>query len=140
MTLSDQTNPSSPIILCRGVRGATTAAANTREAILEATTELAEQMIAANDIHPEDVASVFLSMTPDLNAVFPAVAFRALGWTQTALLCLQDMVIPTDLPRAIRILIHWNTALTLDQVQPIYINGAEALRPDLAHTHTKEGE
>ncbi|MEJ2149641.1 MAG: chorismate mutase, partial [Chloroflexota bacterium] len=60
--MSDQTNPSSPI-LCRGVRGATTAAANTREAILEATTELAEQMIAANDIHPEDVASVFLSMT-----------------------------------------------------------------------------
>jgi chorismate mutase len=136
--LSDRTNTSKPVI-CRGVRGATTAAANTREAILAATRELAEQMIAANDIHPEDVASVFLSMTPDLNAVFPALALRALGWTQTALLCLQDMDIPTDLPRTIRILIHWNTTLPLDQVQPIYINGAEVLRPDLNNVHFSGG-
>jgi chorismate mutase len=126
--------------MCRGVRGATTAAANTRAAILVATRELAEQMIAANDIHPEDVASVFLSMTPDLDAVFPAVAIRALGWTQNALLCLQDMAIPTDLPRTIRILIHWNTSLTLDQIQPIYINGAEVLRPDLSHVRPNGGE
>jgi chorismate mutase len=137
--VSDQPNPSPPI-LCRGVRGATTAAANTREAILAATTELAEQMIAANDIHPEAVASVFLSMTPDLNAVFPALAIRKLGWTHTALLCLHDMAIPTDLPRTIRILIHWNTTRTLDQVQPIYINGAEVLRPDLSRVRQNGGE
>ena len=127
-------------MMCRGVRGATTASANTREAILAATRELAEQLIAANDIRPEAVASIFLSMTPDLDAVFPAVAIRALGWTQTALLCLQDMVIPTDLPRTIRILIHWNTTLTLNQIQPIYINGAEVLRPDLANARLPEGE
>ena len=71
---------------CRGIRGATVATDNTGEAIHEATTELMEALIEANDLVERDVASVFFTTTPDLNAVFPAASARHLGWNNTALL------------------------------------------------------
>ncbi|MCH8921213.1 MAG: chorismate mutase, partial [Chloroflexi bacterium] len=48
-------------MLTRGVRGATTVKANTREAILEATAELLQAMAEANGIDSEDVASAFFT-------------------------------------------------------------------------------
>ena len=61
---------------CRGIRGATTANDNTREAILEATQELLEGLVEKNQIDQESVAAAIFSTTPDLNAEFPAVAAR----------------------------------------------------------------
>ena len=116
---------------CRGIRGATTVTLNEREAILETTEELLKQMIAANDVQEQDVASVVFTMTADLDAVYPAVAARRLGWTHTALLCQQEMTVAGSLPRCIRVLIHWNTDRPLDQVRHIYLHDAQALRPDL---------
>jgi chorismate mutase len=117
--------------VCRGIRGATTVALNQREAILEATEELLEQIIAANGVREQDVASAIFTMTADLDAVYPAVAARRLGWTHTALLCQQEMVVAGSLPRCIRVLIHWNTDRPIDQIQHIYLREAQALRPDL---------
>ena len=114
----------------RGVRGATVATENTREAIVEATRELLRQMIEANGIQPEDVASAFFSTTRDLNAEFPAIAARQIGWTDAALMCLHEMDVPHGLPRCVRVLIHWNTDKTADQIVHVYIRGAQALRPD----------
>jgi len=116
---------------CRGIRGATTVTLNQREAILEATGELLEQIIAANGVREADVASVIFSVTPDLDAVYPAVAARRLGWTHTALLCQQEMAIAGSLPRCIRVLVHWNTDRPIDEIQHIYLREAQALRPDL---------
>src|SRR5204863_3870513 len=79
---------------CRGIRGATTAEANTREAILEATRDMLERLIAENGLRQEDIASAIFSTTPDLNAEFPAVAARALGWLDTALICTHEMAVP----------------------------------------------
>ncbi len=115
---------------CRGVRGATTASADTPEAIHQATRELLEAMIAANGIAQEDVASVLFTATPDLAAAYPATAARQLGWTEAALMTAVEMAPPQSLPRCIRILIHWNTARTQHEIQHVYIRGAEALRPD----------
>ncbi len=117
-------------IRCRGVRGATTCDENSRQAILEATRELLEQLIAANDLRPEDLASAIFTTTPDLNAEYPAVAARALGWTDTALLCGHEMAVPGGLPRCIRVLIHWNTDRRPDEITHVYIRGAKGLRPD----------
>ena len=117
--------------VCRGIRGATTVVLNQRDAILEATEELLEQIIAANGVREQDVASAIFTMTADLDAVYPAVAARRLGWTQTALLCQQEMVVASSLPRCIRVLIHWNTDRPIDQIQHIYLREAQALRPDL---------
>jgi chorismate mutase len=116
---------------CLGVRGATTVADNSCVAILEATRGLLTEIVAVNQIALEDVASVIFTATPDLDAVYPAVAARELGWTQTPLLCMQEMQVAGSLRHCIRVLIHWNTAHMPDAIQHVYLGGAQALRPDL---------
>jgi chorismate mutase len=120
-------------IRCRGVRGATTVAANTPEAILEATTELLAELMRVNELEIEDVASAFFTTTRDLNAEFPAVAARQLGWTDVALLCGHEMDVPGSLPMCLRILLHVNTEKDAAALAHIYLRGATALRQDLAH-------
>jgi chorismate mutase len=117
-------------IVCRGIRGATTCDENTREAILEATRDLLQRIIAVNGVRPEDIASAIFSTTPDLTAEFPAVAARELGWLDTALLCTHEMAVPGSLPRCIRVLIHWNTTRRAEEIIHVYIRGAHTLRPD----------
>lgn len=117
-------------MVCRGVRGATVVGANSREAILAGTRELLQCMIEANGIDPDDVASAIFTTTPDLDAEFPAVAARQLGWYDQALLCGHEMAVPDALDKCVRILIHWNTTKGVDEIEHIYINGAESLRPD----------
>jgi chorismate mutase len=119
-------------IYCRGIRGATTAVANTREAILEATHDMLARLIEANDLHPDDIASAIFSTTSDLNAEFPAVAARELGWLDTALFCTHEMAVPGSLPRCIRVLIHWNTTRRADEIVHVYIREASTLRPERA--------
>ena len=117
---------------CRGVRGATTVEANTPEAILKGTLELLALMIRQNDIRQEDVASATFTTTPDLDAEFPALAARQLGWLHVALMCAHELSVPGSLGRCIRILIHWNTDKTADQIVHVYIKDAARLRPDLS--------
>lgn len=118
-------------VMCRGVRGATTAIENSASAIISATAELLQSIIDANDIREEDVASVIFTTTPDLNAAFPAAAARQIGWVQVALLGAQEIDHPEGLPRTIRILVHWNTAKGIQELVHVYMRGAESLRPDL---------
>ena len=120
------------MVVCRGVRGATTVEEDTREAILDATRELLSQMVVANGICPEDVASAIFSTTPDLNSEYPALAARQLGWHEVALLCAHEINVPHGLKYCIRILLHWNTDKLASEVQHIYIKGAVNLRPDRA--------
>jgi len=115
---------------CRGIRGATTADVNTPEAILDATRELLLLMIEANDLDSTDLGSVIFTTTLDLNAEFPAIAARQLGWHDVALMCGHEMAVPGALPKCIRILIHWNTPKAQTDVKHVYIRGARNLRPD----------
>ena len=117
---------------CRGIRGATTADDNTRESILEATREMLERLIEENGIRADDIASAIFSTTADLNAEFPAVAARQLGWLDTALFCTHEMAVPGSLARCIRVLIHWNTDRRAGEVRHVYIRGARNLRPERA--------
>lgn len=116
----------------RGVRGATTTDEDSAEAIWAAAHELLVELIAANGIREEDVASVIFTTTPDLTAAYPARAARDLGWTQTALMGMQEMNVPDSLPRCIRVLIHWNTTRSQAEVRHVFLRGAVALRPDLS--------
>lgn len=122
-------NSSHPM-MCRGVRGATTVDENTGEAILEATRELLTRLVEANDLRQEDIASVIFSTTPDLNAEYPALAARQMGWHETALMCSHEMAVPHGLKMCLRILIHWNTTRRIEEIQHVYIRGAVNLRPD----------
>ena len=128
-------------MMVRGIRGATTAAANTREAIIAATRELLEHLIAANDLHPADIASAYFTMTPDLDAAFPASAARALGWNDVALLDAQAPRVTGDLDKCIRVLIHWNTERTEHEIRHVYLREARLLRPDRARSNMeREGQ
>jgi chorismate mutase len=116
----------------RGIRGATTVDANTREAVLQATTELLSALIDANDIRRDDIASVIFTTTADVNAEFPALAARHMGWSNVALMCGHEMAVPGSLPMCLRILMHINTAKTPDELRFVYLRGARVLRPDVA--------
>ena len=124
----------------RGIRGATVAAADTSAAIRAATRELLEALVAANDLHPDDVASVIFSTTPDLTAEVPARAARdELGWAEPAIMCLAEMEAVGGLARCIRVLIHWNTELKPDQVRHVYLHAAAQLRPDRVNHVNHQG-
>ena len=119
---------------CRGIRGAITVESNSKEAILVATRELLGEMIRANDVDKEDVASGYFTTTPDLNAEFPAVAARnGFGWSNVALMCGHEMAVPGSLPMCLRILMHANTSKAQSDMQFVYLRGAGVLRPDLAN-------
>lgn len=120
------------MIVCRGIKGATTVERNTREAILAATTELLSRMVELNDVQPDDIASAIFSTTPDLNAEFPAVAARRMGWTDVPLCCVHEMDVPGSLRMCLRILLHVNTTRSAREIVHVYLRGARVLRPDLA--------
>ena len=121
-------------MFCRGIRGATTVAHNDREEILDATTELLTMLIERNDIRPEDVASAIFTLTDDLDAEFPALAARYLGWTEVALICMREIPVPGSLRSCIRILIHVNTTRSASEIQHVYMKGAVNLRPTFSAT------
>jgi chorismate mutase len=120
------------VMVCRGVRGATTVNANSRDEILSETRRLLALMIRLNSIEPDDVASAIFTTTHDLNAEYPALAARQLGWLDTALLCGHEMDVPRGLSLCIRILVHWNTIKTPQEIQHVYLGEAQVLRPDKA--------
>lgn len=115
----------------RGVRGATTVKKNSKEAIVDATKEMLDEIVAINGIAPEDIASAFFSTTKDLNAEFPAIAARQIGWKDVPLMCMHEMEVPNSLPMCVRVMIHWNTNKSASEIRHVYMNGAEKLRPDL---------
>jgi len=137
-------SPATPsLTVCRGVRGATTVMENTSEAILAATREMLYIIIRANNIRPEDVASAYFTTTIDLNAAYPALAARQLGWYDAALLCGHEMQVPGSLERCIRTLIHWNTTRKAGEIVHVYLRNTKHLRPDrqtLPEIPTKELE
>ncbi len=115
----------------RGIRGATVVEADDRELILEATRELLEALVLANDIAVDDIASIMFTMTPDLQSTYPAQAARWLGWENTPLLGALETAVPGGLPRCVRVLMHVNTDRAPADIKHIYLREAQTLRPDL---------
>ncbi len=103
-------------------------AANTREEILQATRELLEGMVKSNGVEKEDVACVLFTTTADINAEFPALAARQMGWNDVALLCSQEVEVPESLSRCVRILMLHNTTKKSNEIVHVYLRGAEVLR------------
>ncbi|HIE16784.1 MAG TPA: chorismate mutase [Dehalococcoidia bacterium] len=115
---------------CRGIRGAITVPENTGEAIIAASKELLWKMIEANEVKADEVACIFFTTTCDLNAAFPAVAARQLGWGQVPLLCGHEMDVPGGLVRCLRILLLFNTDKKNEDIVHVYLGGAEVLKAE----------
>jgi chorismate mutase len=121
-----------PISAVRAVRGAIQLDVDEREHVLSSTGELVSAVLAANSLANEDLISIIFTATPDVHSEFPAVAARALGLGDVALMCTQELDITGAMPRVIRLMAHVNTTLSRDQITHVYLRGATALRRDLA--------
>jgi len=116
----------------RGIRGATTVTADEPDLILQATRELLEEILTENEgMRPEDVASAVFTVTDDLASTFPAQGARQMGWGLVPMLCAREIPVPGSLPRVIRVLVHWNTELSQNEITHVYLRDAVKLRPDL---------
>jgi len=116
----------------RGIRGATTVSADEPDLILEATRELLEAILDANaSMKPEDVGSALFTVTDDLASTFPAQAARQMGWGLVPMMCAREIPVPGSLRRVIRVLVHWNTEMSQNEITHVYLRDAVKLRPDL---------
>lgn len=117
----------------RGIRGATTVNENSEKEILQNTAQLLQQIVDENDIRPEEICSVNITVTKDLNATFPAVAIRNMpGWERVPLMCSVEIDVPGGLPKCIRLMVLVNTEKLQHEIIHVYLNEAVRLRPDLA--------
>jgi chorismate mutase len=116
---------------CRGIRGAISVSANNKKNILAATKKLLAEMTKANKIETRDIAAIFFTTTPDLNAEFPAAATRELGWPSTlALLCGHEMSVPDALPHCLRVLMLVNTEKEPEEIIHVYLGEAKKLKDE----------
>ena len=117
--------------MIRGIRGATSIDENSKEEIVAKTEELLNKLIERNRFAVADVASAILSVTDDIDAEFPAVAARRLGWISTPLLCTREIPVAGSLQGIIRVLLHVNTDKRQEDIIHVYLYEAKKLRPDL---------
>jgi chorismate mutase len=114
---------------CRGIRGAIAVSANNKKNILAATKKLLTEMTQANKIEIKDIAAIFFTTTPDLDAEFPAAATRELGWpSNLALLCGHEMSVPDALPHCLRVLMLINTEKEPEEIIHVYLGEAKKLK------------
>lgn len=114
----------------RAVRGAIRVGSDGRDAVLDATERLLRAVLERNTLAPSDLVSVVFTATPDLRAAFPAEAARRMGLGSVPLLCAQEIDVPGAMTGVVRLLAHAET--DAEALVPIYLDGAEALRDDLA--------
>jgi chorismate mutase len=113
------------------VRGATTVENNNSDEIIAETQKLLLEMAKRNELHEEDIISIIFTVTQDLDKAFPAVAARNIGWTSTALMCMNEINVQGSLKKCIRIMMHVNSEKGKKDIKHIYTNGAKVLRPDI---------
>jgi chorismate mutase len=112
------------------LRGASSVDRNEADAILGSTEWLLREILKLNDLHPSDVVSCIFTLTEDLDAEFPAVAARNMGFSAVPLLCAREVPVPGSMPRIIRVLMHYH-ALDAHTPRHVYLGEARALRQDL---------
>ncbi|OPZ91044.1 MAG: Chorismate mutase AroH [Firmicutes bacterium ADurb.Bin419] len=117
--------------MVRAIRGATTVENNNADEMLRETEKLLIDIVEKNRLKEEDIISIIFTVTNDLNATFPAIAARNLGWTSIALMCTNEINVPGSLEKCIRVLIHVNSDKNNNEIKHVYLNKAKVLRPDL---------
>ncbi len=112
------------------LRGATSVEENTAEAILSATETLMRALMERNELRIEQFVSCIFTTTEDLDAEFPALAARRIGFERVPLICTREIDVPGALPRVIRVLAHYY-APAGHVAAHVYLGEARALRADL---------
>ena len=121
----------------RGIRGAINIAENSKEEILSKSRELLEAIVQANKVNAEDIACAIFTLTPDLNADFPAYAARQMGWRDVPLMCARELDVPAAMEKVIRVLLLVNSEIPASKIKHQYLGDTPQLRPDLAQKGPK---
>jgi chorismate mutase len=117
--------------MIRGIRGAIDVASNEGTSILAAAGKLMRAIIEANDVDSKLVSAVFFTVTPDLNATFPAAVRKQIGWNLVPFLCGQEIPVEGSPQKILRVLVLWETTRAQEEIRHQYLDGAATLRPDL---------
>jgi len=115
----------------RALRGAVTAAADTKEEVIRSTTEMLEEMLDRNEVGADDVVNILFTATEDVTSEFPAAAVRRIGLSHVPVLCARELSIEGSLPRTIRAMMLINTDKAREQLRHVYLGEARQLRTDL---------
>ncbi len=115
----------------RAVRGAIALTGEDAATLLAATERLLGEVLQRNDILTEDLVSILFTVTDDLRSAFPAEAARRMGLGKVPLMCAREIPVDGSMPRVVRVLAHFHTELSMDDVVHVYLDGAESLRDDL---------
>jgi chorismate mutase len=115
----------------RAARGAIRVPSEDGEALLGSTERLLSAVLQRNGIDPEDLVSIMFTATDDLRSAFPAEAARRMGLGRVPLMCAREIPVEGSMPSVIRILLHFHSDRTLDEVVHVYLDGAESLRDDV---------
>ena len=115
----------------RAARGAIRVPSDDVDTLLGSSERLVSAILQRNEIAPEDLVSIMFTATDDLRAAFPAEAARRMGLGRVPLMCAQEIPVEGSMPSVIRILLHFHSDRTLDQVEHVYLDGAESLRDDV---------
>ncbi|AIQ36855.1 MULTISPECIES: chorismate mutase [Paenibacillus] len=119
----------------RGIRGATTVTKNEEAEILRETVILLREIVERNDVVAENISNVWITMTNDLDATFPARAIREIeGWEMVPLMCSTEIPVKGSLPKCIRLMVQINTDKSQREIRHVYLNEAQKLRPDLSES------
>ena len=114
----------------RGIRGATSIAIDSKEAMEEAVVELLSEILKRNGLVEDDLISILFTATPDIKSEFPATAARKVGLSDTPLICAQELDIAGALPRTIRVLLHAESDKSKGELEHVYLREAVTLRKD----------
>ena len=115
----------------RAARGAIRVPSDESDALLGSTERLLSAVLERNEIDREDLVSIMFTATQDLRAAFPAEAARRMGLGRVPLMCAQEIPVEGSMPSVVRVLLHFHTDRTLDEVEHVYLDGAESLRDDV---------
>jgi len=121
--------------MLRGIRGAIQIETNETATIISAAEILMRKLIEANGVTAQSVSAVFFTVTPDLNAAFPAAVRSRIGWDLVPFLCGQEIPVERSLQRILRVLVLCETERDQEQIEHQYLGAAAALRPDLTQSH-----
>jgi chorismate mutase len=114
----------------RAARGAIRVPSDDAEALLGSTERLLSAVLQRNAVDAEDLVSIMFTVTEDLRSAFPAEAARRMGLGRVPLMCAQEIPVAGSMPSVVRILAHFHSELALDEVEHVYLDGAESLRDD----------
>lgn len=115
----------------RAVRGAIKVAEDSPSCVLDATERLVQELLEANSASGDDLISMLFTVTDDIRSTFPAEAVRRMGLGAVPLMCAREIPVLGSMTLVVRVLMHLHTERTLDEVRPVYLDGAESLRDDL---------